>query len=531
MKSTPYIYLIETTRIIIWYVILAIVIGSQLSSSQFIYYEAVFPLLVITTLAFLTNTLFLLWGGLERESHVGSVVVFIIEAVLLTSAIKLSGINHSLFLFMYLVNIVFCGFLNGPKWTLALATLTSVLFSYLMLYDLSLTGQNLFLALVFNNAAYFSLAFLSGYLGEQLVTIGFELRLRTRDLKRLQRINTLIVENMPAGLITTTLDGDIVHSNPMASLALGTEQKTLSNLFSLIPEIPKHISLIIQQNARLNTWKFDIGFAPSGGEKRIFAFVVSRFIDPIEQQDRLVFIVEDQTKLRKLEYAVRQNEKMAAIGQLAAGIAHEIRNPLASISGSIQMLKANAASDDDRKLMTIILRETDRLNGLISEFLEYSRPDQPIEDVLNLNELVTEVMEVIKMNKTLRGDVVQQISLVAQGNILGNREKLKQALLNIIINGYQAMTDAKAPQICVTTAENNGQIVLKIKDTGCGMDEALRKRIFEPFVTTKPKGTGLGLAVTHKILQNHGARIFVESEPGRGAEFTLEFPVSVKGVN
>lgn len=225
---------------------------------------------------------------------------------------------------------------------------------------------------------------------------------------------------------------------------------------------------------------------------------------------------------------MRQSEKMAAVGQLAAGIAHEIRNPLASMSGSIQLLESSFpnAESEERRLMKIVIREIDRLNNLITEFLDFVRPDVLRDDPVDLNSLLRDVMEMCRLNPSLRKDVVQVIDLQATRSIPGNRDKLKQAILNIVINAYQAMNDqseVKEPKIVIKTIDREHAVVLTIRDHGCGMDEVGLRRMFEPFHTTKPKGTGLGLAITHKIIESHAGRIFVESTKGVGTEFTLEF--------
>jgi two-component system sensor histidine kinase PilS (NtrC family) len=217
---------------------------------------------------------------------------------------------------------------------------------------------------------------------------------------------------------------------------------------------------------------------------------------------------------------------MAAVGQLAAGIAHEIRNPLASISGSVQLLGAGfkPQQEEEQKLMRIVLREIDRLNNLITEFLDFVRPDVLKDDPIDLNVLIRDVVEMLKFNKNLRADIVQDLDLKADVEISGNRDKLKQALLNIVINAYQAMNDVAEPKITIRTFSTDGKVTLKIRDRGCGIDEVGLRRMFEPFHTTKPKGTGLGLAVTHKIIESHHGHIEVESAKGVGTEFTLEFP-------
>jgi len=214
------------------------------------------------------------------------------------------------------------------------------------------------------------------------------------------------------------------------------------------------------------------------------------------------------------------------VGQLAAGIAHEIRNPLASISGSIQLMTGDTPIDqsEQKKLMNIVSREIDRLNGLITEFLDYVRPEQKIGTPMDLNAVIREVADMMKFNKKLRQDIEQKLELSAQSMILGNRDKLKQALLNFIVNAYQAMDKSISPSLEVSTKDEGDKVVLIIRDNGCGIKKENINRIFEPFHTTKPQGSGLGLAITHKILEAHSARVFVESEIGVGTRFLIEFP-------
>lgn len=195
------------------------------------------------------------------------------------------------------------------------------------------------------------------------------------------------------------------------------------------------------------------------------------------------------------------------------------------------MMSQTIESEDDKKLMKIVLKEMDRLNRLIGEFLEYSRPEKPPEDLVDLGDLCHEALESIKMNKSLPQDIRQEKHVASHCLVLGRRDKLKQVLINLFTNSYQAIAERKTSEIeefqgvlKVSLQRMNHQIKLDVEDNGCGMSDVTKNKMFEPFHTTKIKGTGLGLAITHKILESHSAQILVKSEVGKGTVFEIIFP-------
>jgi two-component system sensor histidine kinase PilS (NtrC family) len=242
-----------------------------------------------------------------------------------------------------------------------------------------------------------------------------------------------------------------------------------------------------------------------------------------------LYLVKDVTDLRALENQLLQTEKLAAVGQLAAGIAHEIRNPLAGISGSIQMLSQEHATDpQQKKLMDIVIREIDRLNLLITDFLNYAKPEKSPEQPVDLRPVIEEVLALSRRHPDVSPGFVWDTDIQSV-QVLGFAEKLKQAFYNICINSLQAMKDRPVQKLEVRLSARGDWAVLSIKDSGAGMSEDTKKKMFEPFHTTKAKGTGLGLAITYKILEVHRAQIDVQSELGVGTEFIIKFPL-VTGV-
>lgn len=504
---------IELARVSLFALILLISVVSSIFQEGFVNWSILGPFFGILSLAFFLHVLwFSFWDKLlERPSLL--FVGFVIDAFLISALIFYSGINQSLFLFLHLVNILLAGIACRGVGAVTLALLTSIFFSVAALFSPEMKALNFFFLLALNNIAFFSVAGLSGYLSEQLQSIGTELKKTDLSLRSAQELNEVLVDNIPGGMVSFTSTGTIVKTNAAAAQLLGTGNLLDKTWTELFPNL-----------SSLGSFRGDVKFQADGADEKILGMALSQIYSPELQTQLNIALFEDLTKVRQLEYAARQNEKLAAIGGLAAGIAHEIRNPLAGISGSIELLSQTVSNDDDRKLMKIILREIDRLNNLITEFLDYSRPETPPTDSVDLASLLNEVMDNMKTNNQVRADVNQVREYAGPLMILGRRDKLKQAFLNIIINSYQAMNDSAAPQLLVRALVEEKEIQLRIRDTGSGMNETTRRKMFEPFHTTKPKGTGLGLAVTHKILEGHGAKVFVESEVGVGTEFVLTFP-------
>lgn len=521
-NSRTQMMIIEAVRLGFLSMILFVTLAIQSVQPEFVNTEVLLPVFLLLSAAFALNALYLALFEKALKVWVATALLFVFETVFISYLIFYTGNTQSIFLFLYLVNIILCGFVFRKRGAYFLALWTSILFSLLMILGPDLKGQSLYYSMGLNNLAFFAVATLSGLLSEQLNFMGTTLRKQGRDIRALRDLNTLIIDNVTTGLMTIDSEGRVLSANRAAIEILDTSQGALES--RMIEEI---IPGLLNKTLNAETARrFDHQYESPSGDKLVLEFIVS----PLPDGSAIagyILTFQDLTKIRRMEFQMRQSEKMAAVGQLAAGIAHEIRNPLASISGSIQLLGASFSGrmEEEQKLMSIILKEIDRLNNLITEFLDFVRPDAMKDDPIEIDGLVKEVCELVALNGNLRRDVRQELSLSASRMIAGHRDKLKQALMNIIINAYQAMSDSAEPVLAVSTAATDLKVQIKIKDSGCGIDEAGLRKIFEPFHTTKPKGTGLGLAVTHKIIENHGGRIFVESKKGVGTEFTLEFPV------
>ncbi len=443
---------------------------------------------------------------------------FLADSIFISALIYSSGQNQTLFMFLHLANITLAGLLFQSRGAIVVALFTSVSFTLASMLSPDLKGFNYVFLLFLNNTAFFLVAGLSGYLSDQLQSVGQALKETGLQLKNLSELNEAIIENSPLGILTFDERGKVFHQNPEIHRIF--ENKSFEmNIFDTLGAFKISSGTEIQ--------RFDHTYQKVGSADKKELQVILRSLGQAGSGTYLA-LIEDRTELKKLEDKLRQNEKLAAIGGLAAGIAHEIRNPLAGISGSIEMLSQTTNNDDDKKLMAIVMREIDRLNGLITEFLDYSRPETAPTELVNLSQLLKEILDLAAKNKSIPERMVHDLQIEEGLTIKADSNKLKQAFLNIVLNAYQAMNVAQEPRLTVQLIKKNSEAILKIKDTGSGMSLETQRRIFEPFFTTKSKGTGLGLAMTYKILQVHQAQILVESEKNKGSSFEIKFPLAIK---
>ena len=416
--------------------------------------------------------------------------------------------QYSSFYLIYLsISIFMCGLEFDIKHNVYLTFTCSILLSLVNLKSTKWTGASNLLNMSLFNATFVIVGLISHQFRQELSQLKTSLNISYVKLQSKINLSKLLIEKMPIGLVATTSRKEIIFSNQI-----------LNDEYQLQANDIKELVHIENVKAHQNIKFYNSNLS----EKRLYELEKAEYFDDELSDQVQLHLIKDVTDFVKMQDELKQKEKLAAVGQLAAGIAHEIRNPLAGISGSIELLSKENNNPDDQKLMKIIIREIDRLNNLITEFLSYSRPEERPDQIVDLALILDEVVQNIKLNASESFGVEFDVSL-SRAPIYGHADKLKQAFMNIVVNAIQAMKDSANKKVQVKIESDADLVTVFIKDTGMGMSPEIKKRIFEPFYTTKSKGTGLGMAITHKILDSHQARIDILSEIGQGTEFKIVF--------
>jgi len=377
-------------------------------------------------------------------------------------------------------------------------------------------------------AAVYGTAFLSSHLVLELGKARLRAQNQRNEIKRLQVRYAAVITSLPDGLLTLAAGG-IVSSVNLAGqeiLELRPEQVHGLPLQSVIPELVASVAgeWEIQRKTR----------SPQG--KEVTQILACRVVPLRDQRDGEGWLVvfRDMTEMRLREEIHRTRERLAAIGEMATAVAHEIRNPLASISGAVQMLEASAAlGQENRQLMQIVLRETGQLSNWIGEFLDFARP-RPLQwATVDLRQIVADTLQALKQdpriaqnNIELRSDVgLDSVpSTAREFELQGDAMLLRQVVWNLLINGMQAVISEDKRIVAVRMRDTDNGLELKIEDSGAGIDPQQMPHVFEPFYTTKGTGTGLGLATVQRHVEAHRGGISVATSALGGAAFVIVLP-------
>lgn len=377
---------------------------------------------------------------------------------------------------------------------------------------------------------FYAVALLTSYLAHNIARAEQELEEKSEDLADLQVVHRDVIESINSGLITTDLDGVITSVNRSGRVILGRSEAELvgtpihgTGLFSA--ERWAELTAASGQKGHRGRLRSEVEVA-RGGETSYVGFSISSLADAEETQRGYIVIFQDLTRWRRLQEEVRIKDRMAAVGELAAGLAHEIGNPLAAISGSVQMLARTGGGDPaERKLIDILLKESQRLDRTIKGFLRFARPRERVSVGFDIARLLAENFELLKNSEEVSPLHHLELDLEAGPvHLVADPDQVSQIFWNLARNALRAMPDGGTLTVVGRPAE--GAYRLRFVDTGRGMSEEQRANLFHPFRSFFDGGTGIGMAIVYRIVQEHGGRLEVESRPGAGTAITVELPLA-----
>jgi two-component system sensor histidine kinase PilS (NtrC family) len=483
-------------------------------------------------------------------------IQIVMDHLFIIGLIFFTGGKESFFPITYFFSIIGSSILFHRRGAIFSASLSTVLYGLLLLLQLhqwvNPLGQpalyedsQIFYSFILYMAAFFIVAFLSSTISEELERKKRELIQKQVDYNQLETFNRNIIQSLDSGLLTVDLQGRINFLNPTAEKILEKSREGLKDvsLYDLFPKIGEVIDDVMKKTPSLSSdyERYETLLTDHEEKKTHLGFSISPLTGPEGSLIGHTLIFQDITKFKEMEEQMKRFDKMAAIGSLAAGLAHEIRNPLASLSGSIQMLKSELPLDESQHhLMEIILRESERLNALITDFLLFAHPPQTNKIPVGLGRILHETLEMLVHSpsfhegiRVIRPDLREEIEAMVDPN------QMKQVFWNLFINAVQATSNGGEIRVQMEkgnkafwrmglpySARQTGKdwVKIAITDSGNGIKTQEKEKIFEPFFTTKDGGTGLGLSIVHKIIENHNGLIKVESEFGRGSTFTIFLP-------
>jgi len=487
--------------------------------------------------------IFLLWG---KAIQWNALIQLFIDGLFVTAVVYVTGGIESFFSYLYFLVILAGGTLFYRSGGLLAALYVILLYGvFLSLQGLEVipfyhgsavkvspySKKYFIYQIVMNGIGFFFVGYLSSIFPEQTRKQRSQIEIQKKNIDQLEELNRIVIENLDIGLITLDYENKIQSINPAGEKILGRDSGEIKNqsLKAVFPEWGKFLG----PNGITPGDRQDASYVNPKGIRIPLGFSFNQVKEGQTHGIGKILSFKDISQIKAMEEHLRQVDRLALMGKMAAVIAHEVRNPLASISGSIQVLKDGFKEEGTgERLLKIISREVTKLDSLMNDFLTFAKPVQEIEYRLNISDLIYGTVELAKKNREAPQNIEWCLNI--EPNLIMNISagELSQVLWNLLMNALQAVP--AEGQIFIGAQHHHMEddrdwIEIKVKDNGLGILESDRLKIFEPFFTTKDQGTGLGLSIVQKIISDRGGRIQVDSFPGQGTEFTVLFPKTSEG--
>jgi two-component system sensor histidine kinase PilS (NtrC family) len=381
-----------------------------------------------------------------------------------------------------------------------------------------------------NVFGFFAVAVLTGYLAEGLRRADAQLQRASSELADVQAFSRHVVDSLTSGLATTDISGMVMTFNRAgeAITGLGADETVGRDAVTVLQLPASLVGLFGPAAGRPKQTRVEYGFTRHNGSQIEVGLSAAPLMTP-RGETGFILTFQDVTESRKLEREARVQQRLAAVGEMAAGIAHEIRNPLASMSGSIQILRGELPlTEEQGQLMDIVIRESERLNETIRSFLAYARPQRQSMRHMDVRQVITDTATLLQ-NSAERSDSHRiAVDVPAEPVMLQADEgQLRQIVWNLATNGLRAMPNGGTLTLAVTpAADESSHVAISVSDEGVGIAPEELEGIFQPFRGGFERGTGLGLAMVHRIVSDYSGEVKVNSTKGAGTTVLVRFPAA-----
>jgi two-component system, NtrC family, sensor histidine kinase PilS len=464
-----------------------------------------------------------------------------VDVLLVTMLVYITGSLRSNYSVLYTLVIIYSVIFLGRYGGLIIASAAGIFYGLLldfefykiippispMEYNIDFTAEDVFTRILVHIVSFYILAYLASFVVEQEKKARFLLQEKESAFNQLDLLFRSIIESVDTGIMTIDLQGIIKTFNRAAEEITGFPLAAVENrpITGIFPEFAVFFTAGIIKKQIKN--RMEVVIKSNNEEKIHLGCSISPLKDKQDKEIGSILIFQDLTEIKLMEETLEKSKRLALIGEMAAGLAHEMRNPLASITGSIELLRQSLnLKHTDERLMQIILRGKDQLDNFVRDFLLLARPIPVIREIVDVNETTADVLENIKLSRDWTDKIEISCSLAPKVTAFANIEQIRQVIYNLVLNAIQAMKEGGVLSIATKSMQHHGKEVVEIKitDTGSGIEEKDLKKIYEPFFTDKDKGTGLGLAIVGRIVDGYGGRIEIESSVDQGTICTVWLP-------
>jgi two-component system sensor histidine kinase PilS (NtrC family) len=517
----------------------------ELKGEEFLPHISLYSFYIIVIAAYILSAVYYITLHLTPNLKITLYFQATCDVLLITGLVYATGGIQSIYAVFYTIVIIYSVIFLGRRGGLIIASTCGIFYGglldleyykvliphYALLQNVSISAGYVFSRIIIYIFSFYLVAILASFVVEQERKTRTLLEEKVTAFDQLDLLHRSIIESIDTGIVTIDLLGCIKSFNRAAEEITGYASSDIEdfNIIDVFPEygeLRKKLNQASDLDPRKN--RVEMTLQSKSGASLVLGCSISFLRDSQGTRVGDILVFQDLTDIKEMERHLETSRRLAFVGEMAAGLAHEMRNPLASISGSIQILhKGLNLSLSDERLMQIILRGKDQLESFMKDFLLLSRPTPGIHETFKIDEIIDDVLDTIKYVPDWRDQIEILRSSTNQLEIFASKTEIRQLIWNLVMNAVQAMPDGGRLSVTTRPAilkESLPALEVEISDDGPGITKSDLGKIFEPFFTTKEKGTGLGLAIVNRIVDGYLGTIMVDSVPGRGAKFTIRLP-------